>query len=223
MRRAILIVVLAWMNSVCPGVRADLTPVTISQFAPGDPVITFETGTTALPVIPGVTFLQQPPSSTSPWFNSDAEFNSFGPGFGAQTWTNLVSTTYSGLGLDLATPVQAIGGYVAKVPNFADQSPATVTVELLGGAQNSLGTATITLNATVNSPVFFGFTASAPIAGFRMTGDTPGFFGVDNFIYGSLQSVPSVPEPSSALAVGFAALAGLGAWARKRRAASRAG
>jgi hypothetical protein len=44
-----------------------------------------------------------------------------------------------------------------------------------------------------NVPVLFGFTASAPSAGFSIGGNNEGLFGVDNFIY----SAASVPEPSS--------------------------
>jgi hypothetical protein len=45
-----------------------------------------------------------------------------------------------------------------------------------------------------------------------------------NQVYGDfVVSTHTVPEPSSALMAGFAALAGLGEWARRRWAASRAG
>jgi hypothetical protein len=47
----------------------------------------------------------------------------------------------------------------------------------------------------------------------------------DSFREATFLETPAaaVPEPSSALAVGFAALAGLGVWARRRRGAPRAG
>jgi PEP-CTERM motif len=222
MRRSILIVAaLTCMNAVWPDCQAGLIPIAASDFAPGAQVIDFETGTTSLPVISGVTFLSTA-STSYPWFGGGAEFDSFGPTFGAQNWENLLGGTqnniiYSGLGLDLATPVEAIGGYVAKVPNFKNLSPSQVIVELFDSSQQSLGTATITLNATVNSPVFFGFTASEPIASFTIVAPTAGagFFGVDNFTYGGLQSVP---EPSTLVLAGTAALAGLGTWSRRRRA-----
>jgi hypothetical protein len=198
---------------VWPECRAGLIPITASQFAPGAQVIDFETGSTALPVIPGVTFLFTPPT-TSPFFAGGAEFNSFGPSFGAQTWENEISTTYSELGLDFTNPVEAIGGYVAKVPNFLNTNPADVVVQLFDSSHNSLGSATITLNATLNSPVFFGFTASEPIARFTISGNNAGFFGVDNFTYGSLSAVP---EPSTLALASTAALAGLATCSRRRR------
>ncbi len=221
MKRHILIfAVLTYVNAVWPVCRAGLIPITASEFAPGAQVIDFETGSTALPKIPGVTFLSTP-STSYPWFGGEAGFDSFGPTFGAQNWQNLLGGTandiiYSGLGLDLATPVQAIGGYVAKVPNYENLSPSQVTVELFDSSQHSLGTATITLNATPNSPVFFGFTASEAIARFTIVAPTAGagFFGVDNFTFGALQTVP---EPSTFVLEGTAALAGLGIWWRRRR------
>ncbi len=119
------------------------------------------------------------------------------------------------MGIDFASPVQAIGGYVAKVPNFENKSPSQVVVELFDSSQNSLGTATITLNSALNSPVFFGFTANEAVARFTISGNNGGFFGVDNFTYGALQ-LQSVPEPSSIALGGIAALVGLGLWSRRR-------
>ncbi len=201
--------------------RGSITAITASQFAPGASVIDFETGTTALPTVPGVTFLSTP-STSFPWYGGTAAFNSFiGSGFGSQTWENELggnanTIIYSGLGLSLTTPVQAIGGYVAMVPNFKNTSPSSVVVELFDSSHNSLGTDTITLNPTINVPVFFGFTASAPIATFTIGASTPGagFFGVDNFTYGAL--LPSVPEPTSFVLAGTAALVGLALRLRRR-------
>ena len=154
---ALILATGAWNES-----RAALIPITVDQFSPSDPVITFETGTTGLPSVPGVTFLSTS-SANNPWYGGNSDFTSFGPGFGRQAWANLSSGTTSGLGLDFASPVQAIGGYVARVVNSLN-SPTAVTIELLDASGGSLGTATINLNLTVASPVFFGFTASAPIA-----------------------------------------------------------
>ncbi len=83
MRKAIPIVLaLMCMSAACPDSRAGLIPITASEFAPGAQVITFETGTTALPIIPGITFLNTSPVN-NPFFAGVAEFNSFGPSFGA--------------------------------------------------------------------------------------------------------------------------------------------
>src|SRR5262245_31741306 len=190
--RRIWFVVIALVIVGSTEVRADLIAITPSDFAPSAQVITFETGSTGLPTVPGVTFLFTTPSLTQ-WYGSSANFSGF---FGAQGWSNLVSTTYSDLGIGFATPVQAIGGYVGRIPNFTGQHPPAVGVELFDGPLTSLGTASIALPPAFDSPVVFGFTADSPIARFRMTGNNSGFFSVDNFTFGSLQT-QAVPEPST--------------------------
>jgi len=204
----ILVFFNGWANA------STLTAISSSSFAASAQVINFDTGTTELPAVPGVTFLGTS-EDFPPWYGGDAAFPGF---FGTQGWGNLASTTYSELGLDLATPVQAIGGYVGKssstsFPNF--QHPSQVEVELFDSSNNSLGTATIQLPATLGSYVFFGFTADEPIAGFRMTGNDTGFFEVDDFTYGALLPVP---EPSNIVLLAEAlGVVALGAWIRRRR------
>lgn len=180
--------------------RADIMPITPSDFAPSAQVITFETGTTELPTVPGVTFLDTPPSDPSPWYGGSATLS--GGFFGNQNWANVVSATYSDLGIQFATPVLAIGGYVGNISNFLNQHPTAVTVQLFNSSLTSLGTVSVSLPATLNAPVFFGFTADAPIARFRVTGNNTGFFGVDNFTFGSLEG-QRVPEPGSTLFLGL--------------------
>jgi hypothetical protein len=145
-------------------------------------VITFETGSTGLPSVPGVTFL----SSGS--YGSSGNFDGF---FGTQGWSNTVSVTYADLGAQFNPTVQAVGGYVGRIPNFTNEHASRVTVELFNSSLASLGTASVDLLPAFNSPVFFGFRADEPIARFRMTGNNTGFFSVDNFTIGS------VPEPAS--------------------------
>ncbi len=175
-------------------VRASLMTVAApSAFVPGTPVITFETGSTNLPTVPGVSFLGTEPGN-APWFSGVADF----PGLiGVQSWSNLVSAgdyPYSELGLTLATPVEAIGGYVGKPPHNLNSSDATqVTFELFDSSGNSLGTDTISLPSQ-GKDVWFGFTASEPIATFTASGNDTGFFMIDNFTYGS---VFPTPEPST--------------------------
>lgn len=182
------------LNGAVAEARAGLIAVGEGQFSAGAAVITFEGPTTALPTIPGVTFPSNS-SWNSPWFSGSAQVISFGPKFGGQAWANHMYETTSGLAVDLADPVQAIGGYIARVPHASGAYPTAVTIELLDAAGGSLGTSSVTLDPVPNTPVFFGFTADSPIAGLRAVGDNPmGWFGIDNLVYGSLRPVP---EPSS--------------------------
>jgi hypothetical protein len=119
---------------------------------------------------------------------SSGNFNGF---FGSQGWSNTVSSTYGDLGAQFSPTVQAVGGYVGRIPNFTKQHPSQVVVELFNSSLTSLGTATINLPAAFNSPVNFGFRADEPIARCRMTSNNTGFFSVDNFTFGA------VPEAAS--------------------------
>jgi hypothetical protein len=217
MRRTAL-VMLALVMAGSTGARGALIAVGQSEFADGATVITFETGTTGTPTVPGMTFLETSLIS-SPWYRGSAIFTGF---FGDQSWSNNVNaTTYSELGVDFATPVQAIGGYVGRIWNIRDMHPSSVVIELFDSALVSLGTASISLPTALGSPVFFGFTADRGISRIRISGNNAGFFAVDNFTFGPLQPA-AVPEPSAlALAViGLGVLAG-GRMARARRAGRR--
>ena len=185
--------------------QAALTPVFQFEFSPSATVVGFETGSTGEPTVPGMTFLESGGNSGG-YYGSSANFSGFN-GTG-QGWSNLVSTTYSDIGADFFPNVEAVGGLVGRIPNFTNEHPPFVTVELFNNALVSLGTANITLPAAFNSPVFFGFKADQPIRRFRMTGNDSGFFSVDNFTFGQ------VPEPSSMLA----ALAMCAMVMRRRRA-----
>jgi PEP-CTERM motif len=196
------ILAISWVAAIWSSdAWAALNSITQSGFASDANIITFETGSTVLPIVPGVSFLNTS-SSQSPWYDSSSNFTGF---FGSQGWSNIIGTTYSDLGVTFAAPVQAIGGYVGRIPNFANQHPPSVVVELFDSSLASLGTASITLPPAFNSPVFFGFTADSLIASFRMTGKNLGFFGVDNFTYGSLRPVPE-PATLTLLALGAVGL-----------------
>jgi hypothetical protein len=182
MRLGIVLTITGVMLAGAPASRASLTPILQSEFLPGSQVVTFETGSTGLPVVPGLTFLFMDP------YWSSGNPHGF---FGSEGWSNTVSSTYEDLGAQFSPTVQAVGGYVGRIPNFANQHPSQVVVELFNSSLVSLGTVSINLPPAFNSPVFFGFRADEPIARFRMTGNNSGFFSVDNFTFGS-----TVPEPA---------------------------
>jgi hypothetical protein len=207
MRQGIVlaVVVAVVMLAGAPVSWASLTPILQSDFLPGSQVVTFEAGSTGLPSVPGLTFLQ------TGQYGSSGNFNGF---FGSQGWSNTVGPTYDDLGAQFSPTVQAVGGYVGRIPNFKNQHPSKVVVELFNSSLISLGTASIDVPPAFNSPVFFGVRADEPIARFRMTSNNAGFFSVDNFTFGS-----TVPEPASSTS----AIVGIGALLirRGRRGGSR--
>jgi hypothetical protein len=212
-RIGVAVAVLGLVLGMARGGEAALISVAPGDFDASATVITFETGSTALPSVPGATFVTEGAVGSPGRFSGSGNFSGF---FGAQGWSNLVSTTYSNLALAFTSPVQAVGGYVGRIPNFTDEHPSAVVVELFDSSLASLGSATIGIPAAFNSPVFFGFTADAGISRLEIRVNNSGFIGVDNVTFGTLV----VPEPSTLAMGGTAALFGLGAaWRRRRRVA----
>jgi hypothetical protein len=147
--------------------------VTQSQFSPSDPVITFATGTTALPTIPGVSFS-----------GGDASFSD--GGFGPQYFGNLVSGSYSYLDISFAQPQQAVGANLIKV------TPAMTGVTEVVFDQNG---SVIESDSANFSAGFLGIgETSADISRVEWQYSSPGFFGVGDVTYGG---ATVVPEPST--------------------------
>ena len=194
---------------------ATIISILPGDFAPGATVIDFETGTTALPSVPGVTFVDEGNPMSPPWFDGSGNFEGF---FGNQGWSNLISATYSDLALEFATPVQAVGAWVGRIPNFANEHPPQVDVELFDAQDVSLGSDSISLPMAFDTPVFFGFTADAPIARLEIRGNNMGFFSADNVTIGNLAAVP---EPASLALCGIVSLALLRRRQRRRPERSR--
>jgi len=158
----------------------------VTDFAAADPIITFETGSTALPNIPGVGF---PFNLGSPFFGGDATFQN--KLFGSQLYGNLSGPLgYSDLAITFATPVHAVGAFAGKI--FAT-SPASLQVRVLSAASNVLESTTLTLNPTPSSKPasFVGFSELGGINRMEWLGNNVEFFGVDNVVYGAV-----APEPS---------------------------
>jgi hypothetical protein len=212
-KRALLCVVgVAALGNFATRATADLIPIGPGDFLPGATIIDFETGSTGLPSVPGVTFVNEGSPGGPGWFAGSANFDGF---FGGQGWSNLVSLTYSDLALVFDTPVDAVGAYVGRIPNFLNEHPSTVVVELFDASSSSLGSATISIPPAFDSPVWFGYRADAPIARLEIRVNDSGFIGVDNVTFGS-----AVPEPGSIALVG-SGLAFLGLVALRRRPGAR--
>jgi hypothetical protein len=165
--------------------------ITPSDFAPGASVITFETGTTAPPTIPGVAFIEFGGFGGS----SSAKF--VGAEFGNQAYGDLVGSTFTDLAIQFTTPQPAIGGWVGKITNFLNNAADQMTLKVYGPTTtNLLETLPVTLPSQLDVPVFAGIARPEGIARIEWVGGNTGFFGIDNVKYGAL-----VPEPTSCVTI----------------------
>ena len=158
---------------------------TTNQFSSSDPVITFETGSTGLPGVPGVQFSGGVASfywpSTPP------------PIFGGQYFGNLSGPTYLDIYFD--QPQQAVGAYLVGANPFNGISGV---IQVAYDQSNNIIEMEPQIGATWGSPpVFLGIgepTAQIYRVEWRNVGG--GYFGVDNVIYGAaigLGQMPNIP------------------------------
>lgn len=180
--------------------KTHAVPISLEDFSSSAAIIDFEGPTTALPVIPGVTFPQEGPINGPGWFASTTSFtNTF---FGNKVFANLVSSAFSDLAIEFATPVQAVGGWVGQLRNFLTANPETITFSIFG-ANGLLEEVEVLLPVLgFSTPAFVGLRSDAGITRVEWRNGNTGFFGVDNVIYGAA----AVPEPQTWLLT----LAGLG-------------
>ena len=178
-------------------------------FAPGDPVIDFETGTTAVPGdIPGVHFDQ---------FNENATFvfstlSPFYDQFGQQALANLSGPPsavfpdgYTNLTVGFDQPVQAVGAFIFDLGPFTDV--AGVTMIAFDASHQVIDSVFVPVSNQSLDPLFVGLAApGAQIASVEWLHQEPGFYAVDNLVYGAL------PEPGIALLVALSLA--VAAWRR---------
>jgi hypothetical protein len=172
-----------------------------SYFQPNPEVITFETGSTELPDVPGLTL-----------GGGDASFNTGFPSefFGHQFFGNFAEgDIFTSLTVDFATPQHGVGGYLERWPVRPPSLPssASVTTSVFGVGGVLLGQ--YTTPVTTNALIFVGVADPIGISRIEWTGSSPtGFIGVDNVTYGAI-----VPEPSSVILLGVAGTIALLAFA----------
>ncbi len=146
-----------------------------------DTLITFETGSTALPGVPNVGFN-----------GGDATFS---PSlFGSQVFGNLSTFQgYTALAIQFASPVTEVGGYVG----FIDSDGFGRVQANVYGPNNQLLESTTFLpaqNFSGNPPSYVGFFEAQGISEITWTPQYSGFMGVDNVSFGG-PAIPPVPEP----------------------------
>lgn len=164
------------------------------DFLPGASIIDFETGSTALPNVPGVTFLGGFNGATG--FGGVALFTQ--DLIGSQAFSNLESVGYSDLGLSFSTAQPAVGAYVGHVNS---SGPNQLTVKVYGDVNgtNLLEQDVVTLPPVgQHSYTWLGFARPEGIRRIEWLGNNQGFFGVDNVTYGAA----NVPEPAAIGGIG---------------------
>ncbi|HEV7925684.1 MAG TPA: fibronectin type III domain-containing protein [Verrucomicrobiae bacterium] len=155
-------------------------PLTSGEFSTNDSVITFETGSTGLPSISGVSFS-----------GGDATFGTYG--FGDQYFGNLNGATY--LDVYFAQPQQAVGAYMVDDEYFGG---VTGVIEVVYDQSNNvIETVSANFPPWGSTPGFLGLgepTAQIYRAEWQYIGS--GYFGVDNVTYGTaigLSQMPNIP------------------------------
>ena len=176
-----------------------------SAIGPNPNVITFETGSTALPVVPGVTFPDTSTLGSGPLLGGVAEFTYNHQFFGNQEYGNLSTFRgYTSLEVDFAGPVAGAGAYLQGIFNSTGYATAVTTMVYgLDGSLLDQRTTQIPFSFT-SKPTFVGFTEAAGISRIVWVPNN-GFFAVDNVTYSA-----AVPEPGSSTLLAIAAALGLG-------------
>jgi hypothetical protein len=195
MRSTIGLGVLALLLTLA--VQASATPISIGSFAADAKVITFETGTANPPTIAGVHFANDGVN-----FGGSCAHHFTDAQFGQEGYANLLNGKFTDLGISFDTPVQAVGGWAGKGTNYLNTSPASIDMLVYSASDTLLETISVTLPNTFNVPTFVGVTRSEKIARVEWRCSNGGFFAIDNVMYGN-----AVPEPSSLVLVGAAAVA----------------
>src|SRR5438128_878616 len=151
---------------------------TLEQFSSLDPVLTFETGSTALPSINGIQLSGYGSTAAG-------TFSSYG--FGQEAYGNVSGPggfTYLDISFD--EPQQAVGGYVLNTSLFANVTGVT---EIVYDKSNSVIESASVIFTIFPAdfgyaPVFLGIgEATTNIFRVEWQYTSPGFFGVDNVIY----------------------------------------
>jgi hypothetical protein len=165
-----------------------LTRIGSYNFAPGATVEDFENlPGPALPDVPNLQFVRTSGGELQ-WFKGKVREE--GSLFGEAYMINVAtSTTYADMAIEFETPVEAVGAWVKKVPNFRDESPAIITLVAVDPYLNTIRRRVI-LPEVDEEPRFFGFSSEDGIVRFEWLGNDLGWFGVDEITFGAFAPRP---------------------------------
>jgi len=158
-----------------------------------DSLITFETGSTALPGIPGLTL--------TPYGNADSTFSTVL--FGNQVYGNASTAQgYTDLYIKFAQPVTEVGACGAA---FGFGGPSQLQVNVYGVNTQLLESAVLPLIGIHSNASYVGFFDAGGITEIDWVGGNHGFFAIDNVSYGGPAAVVPEPDVSGLILLTFAA------------------
>ncbi|MGD8454602.1 MAG: hypothetical protein PVJ57_22545 [Phycisphaerae bacterium] len=168
---------------------ADVVQLGAGDFLPGSEFVDFETGSTAPPDIPGITFVHEGDPSSPPWFNGQCSFSS--AFFGNQLYANTVSVSLSELAIEFSPPLHAVGAWIGHIPNLIDQHADPVLFRILDSSGTLIWDSELDLPDVGQPPIFCGIRSDTMIGRVEWRGNDTGVFAIDNLLAGD-----AVPEPS---------------------------
>jgi len=201
------------MQRIIPTLALVLGLVTIAEAAspraiqpgdicPGAVLVDFETGTTAPPVVPGVTFVMSGSPLNPPWFGGGVVSTTlppFGGVFGEQVYSNLLSAITSELAVQFSPATEAVGAYIGAFN--PSPVPTQITFRAFDVGDNLIYSVISPLPQLGGTAKFVGVSYPPGIARIEWLGGNSGPFGVDNLVFGrscaALASAASVPVGGS--------------------------
>jgi hypothetical protein len=179
--------------------RAQVVQIQPSDICSGATIVDFETGSTLLPTVPGMTYAFGGMTGEPDWFDGDApgfHMSPFGgPFFGQQVMANLVSLTFSDLAVAFSPPVEAFGAYAGAIPS-APTLPSVLNVRAFDSHGTLVSSAIVAISQPGTPAAFYGLSYRPGIARVEWRGGNMGFFGIDNLTFGrSCAVTEGVPVP----------------------------
>jgi len=169
------------------------------DFGPFAELIDFETGSTGMPEIPGITFLSGGPRDGI-WFGGSASgLDDF---FGNQALINTVSLTYGNLGIVFEQPVFRVGAYMGVIDGYTHEWPEQVMLAAYDVTGNLIYQSEVGVPTVGERPLFVGLESDVGIARVEWLGHDSGFYGVDNIMYEAPVSVEVIHESATMGPVG---------------------
>jgi hypothetical protein len=192
--KSLLICALLALSSQA-SVKAQIVPIQPSDICAGATVVDFETGTTLLPSVPGMTYAFGGINGQPDWFTGDAAGVNMSPFgglfFGRQVMANIVGFTFSDLAVAFSPPVQAFGAYAGAIPS-APTLPAALTIRAFDSHGTLVSSSIVPISQPGTPAAFYGLSYGPGIARVEWRGGNMGFFGVDNLTFGRSCAVTAV-------------------------------